>query len=86
MNLLLFFATVIPSLGGLYFGLVAGVIGGISGTPTFNDYFGITGTAAQISDTTGNIVSILQAGACIGALTANLLAGIIQVVLKKTAL
>ncbi|KAI8888646.1 general substrate transporter [Backusella circina FSU 941] len=74
MNLLLFFATVIPSLGGLYFGLVAGVIGGISGTPTFNDYFGITGTAAQISDTTGNIVSILQAGACIGALTANLLA------------
>lgn len=43
--------------------------------PTFPTYFGIQGDAATIATMKGDVVSILQAGCCVGALLINFLAG-----------
>jgi uncharacterized protein YidB (DUF937 family) len=59
----------------MYFGLVSGVIGGVTGMDSFLKYFGLYGDSDATTNVTGNIVSILQAGGCGGALTANIAAG-----------
>lgn len=46
--------------------------------PTFPTYFGIVGDAAQQARMKGDIVSVLQAGCCFGALFVNFLAGKIK--------
>jgi hypothetical protein len=43
--------------------------------PTFPSYFGIEGDAADIARIKGDVVSLLQAGCCVGALLVNFLAG-----------
>ncbi|EIE75315.1 hypothetical protein G6F46_003111 [Rhizopus delemar] len=42
--------------------------------PTFPSYFGIEGDAADIARIKGDVVSLLQAGCCVGALLVNFLA------------
>lgn len=41
----------------------------------FVNYFGINGDAAYVANMKGNIVSLLQAGCCVGAILTNLVAG-----------
>lgn len=55
--------------------LLLGVISGVLAMPTFPTYFGIQGDAATIATMKGDVVSILQAGCCVGALLINFLAG-----------
>lgn len=43
--------------------------------PTFPSYFGIEGDASTIAKMKGDVVSVLQAGCCFGALFVNFLAG-----------
>jgi hypothetical protein len=43
--------------------------------PSFVDYFHIKGDAATVAAMKGNVVSLLQAGCCVGALMTNLVAG-----------
>lgn len=43
--------------------------------PTFPTYFGMQGDPATVATMKGNIVSLLQAGCCAGALLVNFLAG-----------
>ena len=43
--------------------------------PTFAPHFGMEGDAQYQSQVKGNIVSMLQAGCCIGGLLINLFAG-----------
>ncbi|KAI8888647.1 general substrate transporter [Backusella circina FSU 941] len=74
MNILSILAVIIPSLGGMYFGLVSGVIGGVTGMDSFLKYFDLYGDSNTATNVTGNIVSILQAGGCGGALTAYIAA------------
>jgi hypothetical protein len=52
-----------------------GVISGVLTMPTFPAYFGMDGDAAHIATVKGNIVSVLQAGCCAGAIIINPLAG-----------
>jgi hypothetical protein len=52
-----------------------GVISGVLAMPTFPKYFGIVGDASHIATMKGDVVSVLQAGCCVGALLINLLAG-----------
>lgn len=73
---LVFLATAASCMGGFFFGYDTGVISGVLQMPTFPEYFGIAGDAADIAQTKGNVVSLLQAGCCVGALLINLLAGI----------
>lgn len=43
--------------------------------PTFPKFFGMEGDAAHIAKVKGDIVSVLQAGCCAGAIIINPLAG-----------
>lgn len=43
--------------------------------PTFPIYFGIQGDAGKIATMKGDIVSVLQAGCCVGALFVNFPSG-----------
>lgn len=43
--------------------------------PTFSTFFGIEGDAGTIAHMKGDIVSVLQAGCCAGALLINFMAG-----------
>lgn len=43
--------------------------------PTFSTFFGIQGDAGTIAHMKGDIVSVLQAGCCAGALLINFMAG-----------
>lgn len=52
-----------------------GVISGVLTMPTFPSYFGMEGDAQTIATVKGDIVSLLQAGCCVGALLVNFLAG-----------
>lgn len=52
-----------------------GVISGVLAMPTFPAYFGIEGDASTIATMKGDVVSILQAGCCAGALLINFMAG-----------
>lgn len=68
----------VSSIGALLFGYDIGVISGVFSTSTFPAYFGMTGSKSDAQQIQGNIVSLLQAGACIGALTANFYAGNVE--------
>ncbi|KAI8637011.1 general substrate transporter [Parasitella parasitica] len=67
-------ATTISCIGGFLFGYDIGVISGVLAMPTFPAYFGIQGDAATIATMKGDVVSILQAGCCAGALLINFVA------------
>lgn len=75
MKYLTHITTIVSSIGGLLYGYDIGIISGVFSTPTFPVYFGMDGDASEAKQIQGNIVSLLQAGACIGALTANFYAG-----------
>jgi SP family sugar:H+ symporter-like MFS transporter len=78
MKYLTHITTVVSSLGGFIYGYNIGVASGLFSTPTFPVYFGMVGSASEVQVIEGNIVSLLQAGACLGALTANYYAGIVM--------
>ncbi|PHZ14349.1 general substrate transporter [Rhizopus microsporus ATCC 52813] len=67
-------ATTISCIGGFLFGYDIGVISGVLAMPTFPPYFGMQGDPATVATMKGNIVSLLQAGCCAGALLVNFLA------------
>ncbi|KAG1144014.1 hypothetical protein G6F37_001778 [Rhizopus arrhizus] len=67
-------ATTISCIGGFLFGYDIGVISGVLAMPTFPAYFGIQGDASTVATMKGNVVSLLQAGCCVGALLVNFLA------------
>ncbi|CAO3687204.1 hypothetical protein G6F70_007740 [Rhizopus microsporus] len=67
-------ATTISCIGGFLFGYDIGVISGVLAMPTFPTYFGMQGDPATVATMKGNIVSLLQAGCCAGALLVNFLA------------
>lgn len=48
---------------------------GVLAMPTFPQYFGIEGDPAHIARVKGDVVALLQAGCCVGALLINFLAG-----------
>lgn len=75
MKHLALIATTISCIGGFLFGYDIGVISGVLAMPTFPTYFGIVGDASHIATMKGDVVSILQAGCCAGALLVNFLAG-----------
>ncbi|KAG2217892.1 hypothetical protein INT45_008068 [Circinella minor] len=64
----------IATMGGLLMGYDVGVISGVLIMPTFAPHFGMEGDAQYQSQVKGNIVSMLQAGCCIGGLLINLFA------------
>ncbi|KAI8369048.1 general substrate transporter [Blakeslea trispora] len=68
MKYLIHLTTILSSIGGLLYGYDIGVISGVFQTETFIPYFQMQENTSQIE---GNIVSLLQAGACGGALAAN---------------
>ncbi|CAO3686482.1 unnamed protein product [Rhizopus stolonifer] len=74
MKHLSFIATTISCIGGFLFGYDIGVISGVLAMPTFPTYFGILGDPSTIATMKGNVVSLLQAGCCVGALLVNFLA------------
>lgn len=43
--------------------------------PTFPTYFGMSGDPAYMAQVKGDVVSLLQAGCCAGALLINFFAG-----------
>ncbi|KAI8140597.1 general substrate transporter [Fennellomyces sp. T-0311] len=61
-------------MGGLLMGYDVGVISGVLVMPTFAPHFGMEGDANYQAQVKGNIVSMLQAGCCIGGLLINLFA------------
>ncbi|RCH87459.1 hypothetical protein CU098_007371 [Rhizopus stolonifer] len=67
-------ATTVACIGGFLFGYDTGVISGVLTMPTFPEYFGIAGNAAEIASIKGDVVSVLQAGCCAGALLINFVA------------
>ncbi|CEP15143.1 hypothetical protein [Parasitella parasitica] len=67
-------ATTISCIGGFLFGYDIGVISGVLAMPTFPTYFGIQGDAATVATMKGDVVSVLQAGCCAGALLINFVA------------
>ena len=75
MKYLTHITTIVSSIGGLLYGYDIGIISGVFSTPTFPVYFGMDGDPSEAKQIQGNIVALLQAGACIGALTANFYAG-----------
>jgi MFS family permease len=74
MKHLALIATAVSCMGGFFFGYDTGVISGVLTMPTFPTYFGIAGDPTNIAQTKGDVVSLLQAGCCVGALLINLLA------------
>lgn len=75
MRYLTYITSVVSSIGGLLYGYDIGVISGVFSTPTFPVYFGMIKGTDQATEIQGNIVALLQAGACLGALFANFYAG-----------
>ncbi|KAI9341312.1 general substrate transporter [Pilaira anomala] len=71
MKYLTHVTTIVSSIGGLLFGYDIGIMSGVFETPTFPTYFGMEGNTTESQQIKGNIVSFLQAGACLGALIAN---------------
>lgn len=53
----------------------SGVISGVLAMPTFPVYFGIQGDTVKIAAMKGDVVSVLQAGCCAGALLVNFPSG-----------
>ncbi|EXJ56118.1 hypothetical protein A1O7_09049 [Cladophialophora yegresii CBS 114405] len=61
--------------GGTLFGMDIGIIGGVLTLPDFQDEFGLTEKSKIAkSNLSANLVSVMQAGAIVGALAANPLA------------
>lgn len=48
-----------------------GLGGGVLVLPTFASEFGITGTATEVANLQGNVVSILQGGWCVERCSGN---------------
>lgn len=48
---------------------------GVLAMPTFPTYFGMSGDPAYMAQVKGDVVSLLQAGCCAGALLINFFAG-----------
>ncbi|KAL7316961.1 hypothetical protein PS15m_003377 [Mucor circinelloides] len=67
-------ATTVSCIGGFLFGYDIGVVSGVLAMPTFSTFFGIQGDAGTIAHMKGDIVSVLQAGCCAGALLINFMA------------
>ncbi|KAI8969312.1 general substrate transporter [Mycotypha africana] len=67
-------ATAISSIGGFLFGYDIGVISGVLAMPTFPTFFGMQGDPNHIAKMKGDVVSLLQAGCCVGALLINFIA------------
>ncbi|KAI8096978.1 general substrate transporter [Halteromyces radiatus] len=67
-------ATIVSCLGGFLFGFDLGVISGILAMPSFTAYFHIAGDPNTVAQMKGNVVSLLQAGCCVGSLLTNLVA------------
>ncbi|EHY52824.1 hypothetical protein HRR83_007624 [Exophiala dermatitidis] len=58
--------------GGTLFGMDIGIIGGVLTLPDFKDEFGLTHLSKiGASNLSANLVSVMQAGAIVGALAAN---------------
>ncbi|KIX08546.1 uncharacterized protein Z518_03202 [Rhinocladiella mackenziei CBS 650.93] len=58
--------------GGTLFGMDIGIIGGVLTLPDFKDEFGLTELSKiKQSNLSANLVSVMQAGAIVGALLAN---------------
>lgn len=55
-------------------GLIHSIIG-VLAMPTFPQYFGMEGDPDYIARVKGDVVALLQAGCCVGALLINFLAG-----------
>ncbi|KAJ8656085.1 hypothetical protein O0I10_008308 [Lichtheimia ornata] len=67
-------ATTVSCMGGFLFGYDIGVISGVLAMPTFPQYFGMEGDPDYIARVKGDVVALLQAGCCVGALLINFLA------------
>ncbi|KAI8582480.1 hypothetical protein K450DRAFT_206130 [Umbelopsis ramanniana AG] len=65
----LWLAVCVSSLSATTFGYDTGVIGGVLGFASFQKHFNIT--AAESANLNGNVVSLLQVGCLVGALSAN---------------
>ncbi|KAI9259454.1 hypothetical protein BDA99DRAFT_538416 [Phascolomyces articulosus] len=74
MNLLMLLTITIACMGGLLMGYDVGVISGVLVMPTFAPHFGMEGDEQYQAQVKGDIVSMLQAGCCIGGLLINLFA------------
>ncbi|ORY94966.1 general substrate transporter [Syncephalastrum racemosum] len=74
MKYLSHIATTVSCFGGFLFGYDLGVISGVLAMPSFAPYFGMQGDAQHIAKVKGDIVSLLQAGCCVGALLINFFA------------
>lgn len=58
-----------------HFSNVCMLLAGVLAMPSFAPYFGMQGDAQHIAKVKGDIVSLLQAGCCVGALLINFFAG-----------
>ncbi|KAI7857479.1 general substrate transporter [Circinella umbellata] len=68
-------ATTVSCFGGFLFGYDIGVISGVLAMPTFPAYFGFNeGGPNHIAQVKGDVVALLQAGCCVGALLINFFA------------
>ncbi|KAI8139029.1 general substrate transporter [Fennellomyces sp. T-0311] len=67
-------ATTISCMGGFLFGYDIGVISGVLAMPTFPVFFGMVGDDEYIARVKGDVVALLQAGCCAGALLINFFA------------
>ncbi|KAG2174486.1 hypothetical protein INT44_006749 [Umbelopsis vinacea] len=76
MKYLALIATTIACFGGFLFGYDTGVISSVLVMPTFFTDLGIDPKAqsAYVADVKGNVVALLQAGCCAGALLINVFA------------
>ncbi|KAL9614734.1 MAG: hypothetical protein Q9167_000803 [Letrouitia subvulpina] len=61
--------SIVGAFGGMMFGWVSGVIGGVLTLASFQKSFALDKNAKNFSDIQGNIVSILQAGCIAGAMS-----------------
>ena len=61
--------TAVASFGGMLFGWDTGLIGGILTLPSFQKSFALDKHSRNFSSLQGNIVSVLQAGCFLGALS-----------------
>ncbi|KAG8887335.1 hypothetical protein FRB98_000204 [Tulasnella sp. 332] len=65
------FLALIVNFGALLLGYDSGIAGAIIVLPSFQQAFGIQGSAKQVANTSSNIVSILYGGCLIGGLLAS---------------